>query len=105
LSGSLKSPQQLYLDWEHAQWASQDIDLSRDPDDWAELERKAVRDESSLGAVVRARLVDPLPAVRDAVAPPSEGGLEALGIDVGELAEFGLGALDRRLGIIGVSLG
>src|SRR6188508_1744175 len=35
---ALKDPQQLYLDWEHAHWAAQDIDLSRDPADWAGLE-------------------------------------------------------------------
>jgi ribonucleoside-diphosphate reductase beta chain len=34
----LKDPERLYLDWEHAHWASQDVDLSRDPADWAELE-------------------------------------------------------------------
>ena len=28
---NLKDPQQLYLDWEHAHWAAQDVDLSRDP--------------------------------------------------------------------------
>jgi len=35
---ALKDPQQLYLDWEHAHWAAQDIDLSRDPADWEGLE-------------------------------------------------------------------
>ncbi len=35
---TLKDPEHLYLDWEHAHWASQDIDLSRDPAAWAELE-------------------------------------------------------------------
>jgi ribonucleoside-diphosphate reductase beta chain len=35
---TLKDPEQLYLDWEHAHWASQDVDLSRDPADWAGLE-------------------------------------------------------------------
>jgi ribonucleoside-diphosphate reductase beta chain len=35
---SLKDPEQLYLDWEHAHWASQDVDLSRDPADWAGLD-------------------------------------------------------------------
>ena len=35
---ALKDPEQLYLDWEHAHWASQDVDLSRDPADWAGLE-------------------------------------------------------------------
>ena len=34
----LKNPQQLYLDWEHAHWAAQDIDLERDPSHWAGLE-------------------------------------------------------------------
>jgi ribonucleoside-diphosphate reductase beta chain len=34
----LKDPQQLYQDWERAHWAAQDIDLSRDPKDWAEAE-------------------------------------------------------------------
>ena len=34
----LKGPQQLYEDWEHAHWAAQDVDLSRDPGDWAALE-------------------------------------------------------------------
>jgi ribonucleoside-diphosphate reductase beta chain len=35
---ALKDPQALYLDWEHAHWAAQDIDLSRDPADWQGLE-------------------------------------------------------------------
>jgi ribonucleoside-diphosphate reductase beta chain len=35
---ALKGPEQLYLDWERAHWASQDVDLSRDPTDWADLE-------------------------------------------------------------------
>ena len=35
---TLKDPEQLYLDWEHAHWASQDVDLARDPADWAELD-------------------------------------------------------------------
>ena len=37
-AAELKGPQALYLDWEHAHWAAQDIDLSRDPSDWAGLE-------------------------------------------------------------------
>src|SRR2546425_787611 len=35
---NLKDPQALYLDWEHAHWAAQDVDLSRDPADWAGIE-------------------------------------------------------------------
>src|SRR4029450_9085138 len=34
---ALKDPEQLYLDWERAHWASQDIDLSPHPADWATL--------------------------------------------------------------------
>jgi ribonucleoside-diphosphate reductase beta chain len=37
---TLKEPEQLYLDWEHTHWASQDVDLSRDPADWAQLEEE-----------------------------------------------------------------
>jgi ribonucleoside-diphosphate reductase beta chain len=33
----LRSPQQLYEDWERAHWAAQDVDLHRDPTDWAAL--------------------------------------------------------------------
>ncbi len=40
---ALKDPEALYLDWERAHWTSQDIDLSRDPTDWAGLE-DGVRD-------------------------------------------------------------
>ena len=35
---NLKGPQELYLDWEHAHWAAQDVDISRDPADWAGLD-------------------------------------------------------------------
>ena len=33
----LRTPQQLYEDWERAHWAAQDVDLNRDPADWAAL--------------------------------------------------------------------
>jgi ribonucleoside-diphosphate reductase beta chain len=35
---TLHGPQQLYEDWERAHWAAQEIDLSRDPADWAAME-------------------------------------------------------------------
>src|SRR6266540_6991051 len=35
---TLRSPQDLYHDWEHAHWAAYDVDLSRDPADWSALE-------------------------------------------------------------------
>ena len=34
----LLSPQRLYEQWERSHWAAQDVDLTRDPDDWAALE-------------------------------------------------------------------
>jgi ribonucleoside-diphosphate reductase beta chain len=33
----LRTPQQLYQDWEHAHWAAQDVDLSRDRADWGAM--------------------------------------------------------------------
>ncbi len=33
----LRTPQQLYEDWERAHWAAQDVDLRRDPADWVAL--------------------------------------------------------------------
>jgi len=36
-SQALLSPQRLYEQWEHSHWAAQDVDLSRDPEDWAAL--------------------------------------------------------------------
>jgi ribonucleoside-diphosphate reductase beta chain len=32
---SSKTPQQMYVDWEHAHWSAHDIDLSQDIKDWA----------------------------------------------------------------------
>jgi ribonucleoside-diphosphate reductase beta chain len=33
----LYGPQKLYDQWEHSHWAAQDVDLARDPADWAAL--------------------------------------------------------------------
>jgi ribonucleoside-diphosphate reductase beta chain len=66
--------------------------------------REAVGEDERMGQVVRDRLLDLLPAVAETVAPPSEGAFDALGVDDGALAAFGLETLNRRLGIIGVSL-
>jgi ribonucleoside-diphosphate reductase beta chain len=35
---ALKAPQQLYEDWERAHWSAQEIDLSRDPEQWRSME-------------------------------------------------------------------
>ena len=66
--------------------------------------RSAVAEDEAMGGVVRARIVDLLPAVAESVAPPSDGAWDLLGVEDGELASFALGALTRRLKIIGVSL-
>ena len=66
--------------------------------------REAVEGDPAMGEVIRARLLGLLPQVAEALSPPGEGAFEALGIEPGALAEFGLAALNRRLSIIGVSL-
>ena len=34
-TAKLRTPQPLYEDWERSHWSAQEIDLSRDGDDWA----------------------------------------------------------------------
>ena len=67
--------------------------------------REAVEADPAMAEVVRARLVDLLPAVAESVSPPSEGAWDALGVEDGELGAYGLDALTRRLKVIGVTLG
>jgi len=66
--------------------------------------RQAVAEDPAMGDVVRNRLIDLLPAVAETLSPPGDAALDVLDVDDGALAEFGLGALNRRLAIIGVSL-
>jgi ribonucleoside-diphosphate reductase beta chain len=66
--------------------------------------RRAVTEDPAMAAVVRARILELLPAVAESVSPPSDGAWDLLGVADGELAQFGLGTLTRRLSIIGVSL-
>jgi ribonucleoside-diphosphate reductase beta chain len=66
--------------------------------------REAVAEDEGMREVVRDRLLDLLPAVAETVSPPSEGAFDALGVEDGALAAFGLDTLNRRLSIIGVSL-
>lgn len=40
--------------------------------------------------LVRARLIDLLPAVAESVSPPSEGAWDVLGVQDGELGAYGL---------------
>jgi len=65
---------------------------------------EAVAADPAMGEVIRNRIRDLLPHVAAALNQPGEGAFEALGIEPGGLAEFGLSALNRRLGLIGVSL-
>jgi hypothetical protein len=55
---------------------------------------------------VRATLAALLPAVAESLTPPDRDGTDwdALGASSQEIREFALGGLNRRLGIIGVSL-
>jgi ribonucleoside-diphosphate reductase beta chain len=66
--------------------------------------QQAVREDPKMADVIRTRLFDLLPAAAESVSPPSEGAWDLLGVGDGELAEYGLGALTRRLKVIGVSL-
>jgi ribonucleoside-diphosphate reductase beta chain len=66
--------------------------------------REAVAADPGMADVVRDQIKALLPAVAEAVTPPSEGAFDALGIDDGALAEFGLGVLNRRLALIGAQL-
>ena len=47
--------------------------------------REAVAEDPAMAEVVRARLVDLLPAVAESVSPPSEGAWDVLGVEDGEL--------------------
>jgi ribonucleoside-diphosphate reductase beta chain len=66
--------------------------------------REAVAADPAMADVVRDQIKALLPAVAEAVSPPSDGAFDALGVDDGALAEFGLGALNRRLALIGAPL-
>jgi ribonucleoside-diphosphate reductase beta chain len=158
---ALKDPEQLYLDWERAHWASQDIDLSGDPADreakvrfvtiyhmviegtlgltashfildfLREREllpgfvdgygriasdeqrhiaygtwflREAVAADAEMAEVIRDQIRELLPAVAESIAPPSDGAWDVRGVEPGALAEFAIGALNRRLALIGAPL-
>lgn len=66
--------------------------------------REAVAQDPAMADVIRERLRDLLPAVAESVSPPGADAWDVLGVEDGALAEFGLGALTRRLGLVGVSL-
>jgi ribonucleoside-diphosphate reductase beta chain len=66
--------------------------------------REAVAADPAMGEIVTTRIRDLLPAVAESLSPPGESVADVLGVEEGALAEFGLGALNRRLALIGVSL-
>jgi ribonucleoside-diphosphate reductase beta chain len=66
--------------------------------------REAVRRDPPMAEAIRARVIELLPAVAESISPPSEGAWDVLGVEDGALAEFGLGALNRRLELIGAPL-
>jgi ribonucleoside-diphosphate reductase beta chain len=66
--------------------------------------REAVAAEPTAAEVIRGQIRDLLPAVAESISPPSEGAWDLLGVEDGALAEFALGALGRRLALIGAPL-
>ena len=66
--------------------------------------REAVAEDPAMAEVVRDRVRGLLPAVAESISPPSEDAWELLGVEDGALAEFGLGALNRRLSLVGAPL-
>jgi ribonucleoside-diphosphate reductase beta chain len=69
-----------------------------------EFLRRAVADDPAMADVVRDRLYNLMPAMKDTLSPPGIDAAGILGIDEGALAQYGLGALTRRLKLIGVAV-
>jgi ribonucleoside-diphosphate reductase beta chain len=66
--------------------------------------REAVATDPGMADVIRDQIKELLPAVAESISPPSEGAWDVLGLEEGAFAEFALGALNRRLGLIGAPL-
>jgi ribonucleoside-diphosphate reductase beta chain len=66
--------------------------------------REAVAADPAMADVIRDRIRELLPAVAESISPPSEGAWDVLGVEDGALAMFALGALNRRLALIGAPL-
>jgi ribonucleoside-diphosphate reductase beta chain len=66
--------------------------------------REAVAAEPAMADVIRDQIKELLPAVAESISPPSEGAWDVLGVEEGALGEFALGALNRRLALIGAPL-
>jgi len=66
--------------------------------------REAVAADPAMADVIRDQIRALLPSVAESIAPPSEGAWDVLDVEDGALAEFALGALNRRLALIGAPL-
>jgi ribonucleoside-diphosphate reductase beta chain len=66
--------------------------------------REAVAGDHAMADVIEEQIKELLPAVAESISPPSEGAWGVLGVEEGALAEFALGALNRRLALIGAPL-
>jgi ribonucleoside-diphosphate reductase beta chain len=66
--------------------------------------REAVAVDPAMADVIRGQIRELLPTVAESISPPSEGAWDVLGVEDGALAEFALGALNRRLALIGAPL-
>src|SRR3954447_13331561 len=66
--------------------------------------RGAVSQDPAMAEVIRDQIRELLPAVAESISPPSEGAWDVLGVEEGALGEFALGALSRRLVLIGAPL-
>ena len=64
--------------------------------------RRAVAADPNSGEVVSRRLTELLPHIRATLSPAGAG--EILGVPEGALLRHGMGALEKRLGIVGVDL-
>ena len=69
-----------------------------------EFLRRAVAEDPAMGEVVKQRLYGLLPAMRDTLSPLGIDAAGILGISDSALAEHGLGALTRRLKLIGIGM-
>jgi hypothetical protein len=93
----MKTPQQLYEDWERAHWAAQDIDLGHSTQFCGLV---LAQDDEEEGSFLSTQLVDENRHMQfyarfqnEVVAHPAA------------IGAYGLNALTRRLNVIGVSLG
>jgi ribonucleoside-diphosphate reductase beta chain len=66
--------------------------------------REAIAEKPAMADVVRATMLDLMPAVADSLTPPEGADASVLGASADELRAFALNGLSRRLKLIGVSL-